>query len=266
MLAFSLPLTIVHGMNFLITNVDTFMIGYYLVSSEVGIYNIAFQLRNMLNIISITFGFLLPPVLAKLHTEGHESKISELYQFVTKWIIISTFPLYVSFVFLPDIWIGTLFGNKYLPGSVPLFILGIGVLFSASVGVTGPSLVGLGRNRVIIYTTTSSVILNIIFNVLLIPKFGISGAAAASTLSIAVLEVSNAAILYKEVGIFPIKVINITLIILSGIIASGIFIFWSSAAPNLWLFISWLCVYIFGVSVVISSRDISMISKLTNLG
>jgi len=262
MLMFSLPLTIVHGMNFLMGNVDTFLIGYYLTTSEIGIYNIAFQLRNLLNVIVITIGFLVPPVLAKLETEGHDEELCELYQFVTKWVIFITFPMFVSFLFLPELWLGGLFGNKYLPGTESLFVLGAGVLFSAAVGVTGSSLVGLGRNRIVMYTTGASVAINVLFNILLIPQFGIVGAAAASTLSVIVLESLNVTVLYREFGIFPVKFREVLPVVLTGSLIAGILLFVSVPIPQEALYIAWGFLHLGAVAMVFSHQDVELASEL----
>jgi len=264
LLIFSLPLTVVHGMNFLIGNVDTFLLGYYLTSSEVGIYNIAFQLRNLLNVVLVTIGFLVPPVLATLETERQYKQLRDIYQFVTKWVVFLTFPLFVSFLFLPDLWIGSLFGNKYLLGTMSLFILGIGVFFSASVGVSGSSLVALGKNRIVMYTTAVSVAVNILFNILLIPRFGMEGAALGSTLSVVVLETLNVSVLYRQFSIFPISVRNLIPIAIAAIIATGLIEARVLEFPNLVLFVGWSISYAVLLVPVISEQDITISRMMIN--
>lgn len=65
-LTFSVPLIAVQGMGFLNSNVDVYMIGYFLKSASLGVYNIALQLGNVVTAILSTAGFLLPPVMTRL--------------------------------------------------------------------------------------------------------------------------------------------------------------------------------------------------------
>lgn len=261
MFVFSFPLVLVHGMNFLLSNTDTFLIEYFLTSSEVGIYNIAFQIRNLIIVLLVTVGFLLPPMLSKLETQNQYEELREVYQFVTKWVIIFTFPLFMSTIFIPHLWLGLLFGEKYLPAVSSLQILGVGIIFSAAVGVTKSALVGLGRNQVVMFTTLVAVVTNIILNIILIPRFGIEGAALASSVSIIILESLNAFVLYRVFRIIPVPTEAIGLVISMG--ASGLIMYKFLVGKSLVGLIVWCLFYILLVFFfVISKKDLTFGRKV----
>ncbi|WP_226006164.1 flippase [Natrinema salinisoli] len=205
LLAFSLPLVAMEGMNYLIIHTDTFMIGYYLSSEQVGIYNIAFQLRMALITVIVASGFLLSPVIAHLDVSGKRTELQIVYRVITKWAVFVTLPpFFVLFVF-PEPVLGTLFGDGYIDGAISLRVLVLGAVLSVAMGATSQSLIGLEKNRTVLYTTGSAAIVNLVLNALLIPVFGLLGAAIASTSAIVLKNAANLAVLYQNFRIIPLS-------------------------------------------------------------
>ncbi|WP_290813158.1 flippase, partial [Halovivax sp.] len=134
LLAFSLPLIAMQGMDFLIVTTDTFVIGYFLPSDQVGIYNISFQLRNGLITVLVACGFLLPPILTRLQVDGSLAELRTVYAVVTKWVVFLTLPPFLVLVVFPEPILGGLFGAEYAAGAATLQILAIGALAAATMG------------------------------------------------------------------------------------------------------------------------------------
>lgn len=224
-LLYSIPLLAVNGMSFVLANTDTFMLGYFLTSDRIGIYNVSFQLRNSMNIIFMTIGFILPPQLTRLEKEDKRGKMDELYKLISKWILLLVLPLFVLFFFFPEFIIEFLFGQKYVGGSNVLRALALGALFESATGVTRSALIALNKNKIVMFTTGLGSIVNIILNIVLIPEYGILGAALASTVSFAVLEGGNVLILHDKFSILPFStsmIIPASLGVISAIVCSSI--------------------------------------------
>ncbi|WP_436926765.1 flippase [Halosimplex amylolyticum] len=264
-LAFSLPLVLVHGMNVIISNTDTFLLGYYLDTSKVGIYNIAYQIRNLLNILLVAFGFLVPSMIAKLETEGEYDQLRSVYQFTTKWIVFLTFPMFASLLFIPNIWLGTVFGTEYLPGTTALQLLGLGVMASAMMGVSGSTLVGLGKNRVVMYTSVVTMVVNIILNILLIPRIGIEGAALASTSAVVVTEIINLYFLYDRFSVLPMSPEYLLLILCIGAVPVLIRFVDLLKISKITYFVVWVVAYCAFIGTLgISNEDKETVSKIVS--
>lgn len=202
-LEFSIPLMAFQGMGFLNRNFDIYMVGYFLDSSSVGVYNVALQLSNLLMSILLTIGFLLPPALTRLHKQDKPDEMQKLYQGLTKWIVFVSIPIFTVLFFAPELIIGLLFGSAYISGVPVLRILLVGLLFAAVMGLNNRALIGLGENRVVAYITLGQVLVNGTLNVLLIPIYGIAGAAIAMTASLVVGNVFGVAILNRDYDVHP---------------------------------------------------------------
>ncbi|MFB6186655.1 MAG: polysaccharide biosynthesis C-terminal domain-containing protein, partial [Halobacteriaceae archaeon] len=153
--------------------------------------------------VLITIGFLLPPALTELQKKGKQNEMKLLYQVITKWMFLIGVPIFSVLFFAPKLVLELLFGQRYVPGVSVLRILLIGYLFSTLLGLTFRTLVGLGRNRIVAYTTFGQLLVNSTLNVLLIPIFGISGAAIALAGSVFVGNTLNILILYRHHNIHP---------------------------------------------------------------
>nr|WP_255475187.1 oligosaccharide flippase family protein [Halapricum sp. CBA1109] len=202
-LVFSLPLIAVQGMGFLNSNVDVYMVGYFLASSELGIYNIALQLGNIVTAILGTAGFLLPPMLTRLHEQGKTVEMRRTYQVLTKWMVVLIMPIFVVLFFSPRLIIGTFFGTDYIPGVLALRILLAGKFFAIIMGLNAQALIALGDNKVVSYIALGETAVNVALNVALIPVVGIEGAAIGMAVSTVVGDLLGVAILYRRFGLHP---------------------------------------------------------------
>lgn len=243
-LVFSLPLIAMQGTNFLISNADTFMIGYYLQSDQVGIYNIAFQLRNGLVILLVASGFLLPPVLTRLQVNENYDELRTIYRSVTRWVLFVTLPVFLVLFTFPSLILSMLFGEAYAAGATALRILAIGGFASAAMGANTMSLIGLGANRKVMYITVLSALVNVVLNVALIPLFGVLGAAVASTTATVLQNVANVAILYRNFGVIPLSIVEVRPTVVA-LVAGGIGYFFvrTTGIPVQVVVLLWITLY-----------------------
>jgi len=180
MLTFSLPLVFAGSMSFLINNTDTFLIGTYLTSSAVGVYAAVFQLQQLGMVFFFPATFLLPPLITRFQNEEKLGEGRRTYQVVTKWMTLSTLPLFVLLVVFPEVTIAASFGPDYTGGALVLQLLAIPIFITVLLGANDATLIALGHSRIQMYVNTTAAALNIVLNILFIPWFGIAGAAVAS--------------------------------------------------------------------------------------
>ena len=165
---------------------DVWMISWFMDTKYVGIYNVATTTAYLLNYFIGAFMFLYFPIAARLLSEGKKKQVRELATKIVFWNSIAVAPVFfIIFLFSRQI-INLLFGSSYLLASVPLSILVIGTFFRNIVSTSGNSLLALGRKRELIYSSLLAAVTNVILNYFLIPAFGLSGAALATTISIMV--------------------------------------------------------------------------------
>ena len=164
------------------TQLDKIMINYYLGEKEVGIYTIGVQLTS---ILAILIGPIQNSVFPKM-LELYRKDYKKYYNFYLLSNTVIT-QLYLVLTVLSIITLKYLFryvySDEYLPAMNVYNILAFSV-FVKAIGALQTSHVTI-KNIVkkSFYKTLVGLILNIILNNILIPKYGINGAALATLLT-----------------------------------------------------------------------------------
>jgi len=200
---FSVPLMLTGLASFIMTWTDTLMLGHYLGPRAAGLYNGAAPIAKLLPIFLNSAGVIFPPLATALYARGQLEEFKRVYQVLTKWIFIATFPLFALMFLFPEATIGFFFGPKYTPAATALQILAAGFMFHTLLGLNGWSLVVIGDNGFIMSSNLLSAGTNVVLNALLIPAYGINGAAVATAVSYLTVNVLNSARLYKKVEVHP---------------------------------------------------------------
>lgn len=195
--AYSFPLMIASSVFVILTNFDKMMIAYYTSPVDVGKYEAAMTTAKLMGVCSSAFSFLLFPKISSLISSGSDSEIESLYQQTTKWILLFTTPLFLVIALRPYL-ILSLFGENYQSKDIltALFILAIGFFIKAVLGPNSEALLGLDESWAVLGYNTCAVVVNVLLNFLLIPPFGLRGAAIASMIGYASMNLLKSADLY----------------------------------------------------------------------
>jgi len=171
------------------TRVDTLLVGYFLIDKDVGIYAIAIAIANVFRTIPGVVSTVTYPMMAEYHDKGNHEANELLISKIMKYMLImlSIIGILVIF-FAPDI-ISWLLGAEFLPAVLPLTALILGIIFFGGAAAVGSAASAAGRPdlewKMI---STSGFLVNLILDIILIPRIGINGAAIGSAASfIAVL-------------------------------------------------------------------------------
>jgi len=176
--AFSMLLA--NSLMLVITTSDSIILGYFTSSKDVGIYNIVIKIAIA---TSIFMTAIMSIVSSKLIELNKENKLPQTMQFVNT-IIFSLSGIIIIFIFLFKEKILMLFGKEFIAGSVALSLLLFGRLIESMSGTGNYILQILGYENIVRNIMFIAALLNIFLNFILIPKYGINGAAFASMTSI----------------------------------------------------------------------------------
>lgn len=223
LLIFSIPLLTLLLINHVALWADTVMIGYFMEDTDVGVYNVAVPLVNLLPIFLTAIRFLYVPLMSELYAKNQFDEIKRSYQVLTKWISSLTLPVFLVFLLFPEATLNFLFGSRYVDAASALQILSIGFFISTAFGPNGVTLVSMGKTRLLTWSAAVAVVANIILNIILIPPMGISGAAIATTSSLAIRNILVSVSLYIHSGIHPFTRNYIKPTLVSVILAFGIY-------------------------------------------
>ncbi len=203
MLSFSLPLVISTLLSRLLTRTDTVMLGFFRPSVEVGLYSAAFPLAGAMVLILSSFGFMYLPVASRLDAEHKRDEVDAIYKITTKWIFVLTFPAFLTLVVFSEDVLTATFGAEYAPAATALSILAVGFFSRAAFGRSRETVSALGFTTYLLVTNAFAFLLNVGLNLLLIPRFGPTGAAIASATSFVGLNLAVFVFLAYRFDITP---------------------------------------------------------------
>ncbi len=163
--------------------IDSFFIGYFKNVSEVGLYNSAVPIAELMLIAPFLFVRLFFPLITKEFSKKNFEIITELSKQVEKWILLINLPFLILILIFPDVFISILFGPDYLPALNALRFLAIGFIFYTLSIVSYNLITMAGKSRIILIDIILISTLNIILNIIFIPKYGIVGAAITTMIS-----------------------------------------------------------------------------------
>lgn len=183
--AFALPRSFAGVFAMTILWVDALLLGALDSTEAVGVYTASTRwliVGNFAgNAVALAFGPQIAAVLARDGADGAR----RLFQAATAWLILLAWPAYLTaMVFAP--YLVTAFGSGFGDGAAVIVITGVGFLLASAAGPIDMLLLMAGRSRLSLINTGVALATNIVANLLLIPPFGIRGAALAWTLSLAV--------------------------------------------------------------------------------
>ena len=187
LLTYSWPLLFVSVMGIVLSKTDQIMLGYFLDSSQVGIYKSALLIAAVLAIVLTALRRILLPVLSDLLGKDKKQEFTKTFRTATKWSFTATLPLFTVMVLFAPRVLKLIFGEEYTAGAVALSILAVTYFTKACFGLSSSLLKSLEKTKLILVATVSSGLLNVILNYLLIPRFGMEGAATAYLLSIVLM-------------------------------------------------------------------------------
>jgi O-antigen/teichoic acid export membrane protein len=203
LLAFSWPLAAVAMLGLIMAWTDTLMLGYFRPAADVGIYNAALPTAMLIIIILASFYHIFTPVISELYSRGKKEELRQTYKTVTRWIFSLTIPLFLIMLLFPKQILAVLFGPKYFLGAVPLMILAFGFFVNAAVGLTGQTILTIGKTKTNLFLGAIGASSNFTLNAILIPIYGIVGAAVATAASLILLNVISLGFVHRYLRVQP---------------------------------------------------------------
>lgn len=264
--AYSMPLTLVASIQYLVSWTDILVLGTFVSSEFVGWYQAAYQTSILLIVVLHSMNSIFQSIVAGLHESGQHERLNRVYTAVTKWVAYLTV-LGLGFVLVYNQQLLSIFGTTVQSAQISLVILAIGQTVAAALGPTGSLLMMTGYERLQVVNTTITAVLNLVLNVVLIQSFGIVGAAIATGVSFIILNILRLAEVWFLLGIQPfsreywrgaLAIIVAVFALLSGKLlpTSGLFQLAVGGSISFLTFIS--IIYIFGFT----EEDLILIEEI----
>ncbi|MBP3474708.1 MAG: flippase [Lachnospiraceae bacterium] len=166
------------------THLDTVMLGFMTTDEDVGYYNAAVKIKTVMLSIVTSLGTVLLPRSSYYVEQG---KIKEFDRITTKalnFVALLATPMVIYFIIYAKEGIFFLSGTSYVGAIVPMQVIIPTILFIGLTNIMGIQiLVPLNREIVVLYSEIVGAVVDLILNLLLIPKLAATGAAIGTLIA-----------------------------------------------------------------------------------
>ncbi|CAA6819172.1 MAG: Unknown protein [uncultured Sulfurovum sp.] len=178
---YSYPMFFTSSILFIMGYLDSFMIGYYMTEYQVGIYSACIKISFAITFVLQSVNAYIAPKLAQSYSSKN-NEIKKIYRSTVIIILFSSLPMAIILYSFPDFFLG-LFGEEFKSATLTLKIIIVGYLINALFGPVGYVLNMTDNQNIFMKILLISLVINFILNFILIPSYGIDGAATATLVS-----------------------------------------------------------------------------------
>ena len=196
----SFPMMLSSSVLLLMAWSDTIMIGIFKTEADVGVYNVALKLAMITGIVLGAVNSIVAPKLSETFNNDRIDEFRKLIKQSTRIIFFSTLPILIILFLFPEFLL-SFFGIEFVMAKTTLLILLIGQIVNAMSGSVGFILQMTGKEKVYQNILLLALVFNIVLNIVLIPIYGIEGAAIASAFSLLFWNLSSVCYIYKKYNV-----------------------------------------------------------------
>ena len=155
---------------------DSLIMSKMLSRDELGWWSVPYKITFAFQFIPVALSASIFPVMSGLYIQSKE-KIGQLFQKSWHYLFIIIFPLSFGLFVLAELIVTKIYKPEYLPSVPVLRVLLISLIFGFLSFITGALLNASNRQKVQTALVAVALVVNIIMNVILLPRVGIIGAA-----------------------------------------------------------------------------------------
>ena len=187
MLAYGAPLMILESLSLVLRLSDRYLIEAMLGVDELGQYSASYNLTAYLDIIILAALLqAMRPAYMQLWEASGAPQTVEFLSRGFKWYIVLGIPLIVMFSITSPYLLSFLAGPKYAVGTVIIPYVALSFWLEGAMIFLGAGIYIFKNTKVLMFSSLVATVINLGLNILLIPQFGITGAAAVTVFSYAV--------------------------------------------------------------------------------
>jgi O-antigen/teichoic acid export membrane protein len=182
---------------------DVLLVGALRSTREAAVYAAASRLVIFGSFLLFAVSRPLAPQFTKLLARGEIGSAGALYHVATWWGMVVAWPLYIALAIFAEPAM-RLFGPGYAAGSTALVILSLAYMFDLGTGNMNTLLLMAGKSSWNLANSALALSLNVALNLLLIPPFGIEGAAVSWAASIVAYNLAALIEMRTLLGLSPV--------------------------------------------------------------
>lgn len=166
------------------TNLDTVMLGFMKSDIDVGYYHAAIKIKSILVMVVTSLGAVLLPRVSYFIEKGELEAFRRISKKALGFVLIASVPMTIYFICFAGECILFVSGHAYLGAVLPMQIIMPTLLFIGVSNLLGVQmLIPLGREKDVLVAELAGAVVDLVLNVICIPRFSAAGAAIGTTMA-----------------------------------------------------------------------------------
>lgn len=199
----------------IVLQIDSVMVSAAMGLEATGVYTIAFFIGVVIEMPKRSITQITAPLISQAFQKNDMAHVLTLYrQTSINQLIIGSLLLIGVWANLASIYQFIPNNEVYIAGMNVVLFIGLGKLTDMFFGVNGEIIVMSRYYRFNVIAVSVLAILTIVFNYLLIPAYGIEGAAIASFMAMAIFNLSKFAFVWMKLGIQPFTLSSLKFVLI----------------------------------------------------
>jgi O-antigen/teichoic acid export membrane protein len=188
-LGISTPMMMTASMGFVIGQTGVILLGMFGSAADVGYYAVAVKLATLTAFVLKAINSMAAPKFSELYHRGDMEELFYIARKSTKLIFWTTAPVLILLLTLGAPILNLFFGSEFSVAYPAMAILVLGQFVSSISGSTGHFMNMTGHEKILRNLMCISAVIHIGLTWLLVPRYGISGAACAATVCLVLWNV-----------------------------------------------------------------------------
>jgi len=182
----AMPLALMAGIQTFNSHIDILMLGALGTVAQVGVYKVVVSGAALTVFGLQVSNVVIAPRLASSFATNNVSDAQKIASYGSLISFVFTLPILLVFLFYGEWLLGFVFGEEYRHGHTALLIITVSQVVSAFFGSSISLMTMSSNERHVLTAMTTALLVNLILNTMLIPTFGIEGAAYSTAASIVI--------------------------------------------------------------------------------
>jgi len=199
------PLIFIGGAYHIVSRGEVLVLGYLGTSRDIGLYNVASRVAELTQYMYEAMTIVGASLFSAIYASGDREELQRFTTLCAKTILWASIPALLVFYFAAP-WLLRVFGPEFVEGIAVLRVLITAFFVSGLSGFVIIMLYMTGHQRDVAVVMGAMALSNVGLSFLLIPRFGIMGAAIACGTTVVLLKGILVAVLYRRVGVLSLPI------------------------------------------------------------
>jgi len=215
-LSFSIPLIPLSLLRWVINSTDRICITHFLGLSENGIYSVCYAIGDLISIYSYSIFFVLFPTISRHWDHGNYDTVRKYLLYSSSILLFLSVPSSIILFSLSDNILKVISIKEVTEGSFLVGLISSRAMLAGLFQINLYMIYLLNKTVMTTWIFCVGAIINLLFNLFLIPFIGIKGAAVSSIVAYGTLYSITLAFTKKIIGHFTIEPIFLMKLLLAG--------------------------------------------------